>query len=216
MPSNCLNFHKTEANETCGDILETYNYISRNQFFKYNPALKNNCNGLWEGNWYCVGVADDLPELPTTTETPSSVPRGSPKDCKSWYYTTGGETYEMLAKVFGTFNEKEFIAMNPTVMDDCEDFTSNQWYCVATPDTPTTRTVEKPATASRVTSMPTQTGMSSNCDKHWLVSRKDTCKSVEKANGISHERFVAWNKAVGNGCAGLKPDYYVCVGVKSA
>ena len=121
----------------------------------------------------------------------------------------------MLVNVFGTFDKKQFIAMNPTVMNDCEDIKDNQWYCVATPDTPVTRTAERPTPASRVTTMPTQTGMASECSKYWLVSRKDTCKSVEKANGITHESFLAWNKALGNGCAGLKPDYYVCVGVKS-
>ncbi|RGP81323.1 carbohydrate-binding module family 50 [Fusarium longipes] len=156
LPENCLNFHKAEANETCKDILETYNYISREQFFKYNPALKNKCDGLWEGNWYCVGVVDDLPSLPTVTDTPSPVPRGSPKDCKAWYYTTGGETCKALAETFGTFDEKEFIEMNPIVMDDCEEIKDNQWYCVATPDTPTTRTVDKPTPPSRITSMPTQ------------------------------------------------------------
>ena len=83
MPKNCLNFYKAEANETCNDILDTYSYISKEQFFKYDPALERNCNGLWEGNWYCVEVEDELPPLPPTTATPSPVPRGSPKDCRS-------------------------------------------------------------------------------------------------------------------------------------
>lgn len=211
MPGNCLNFHKTEANETCREILETYNYLSKDQFFKYNPALKKNCDGLWEGNWYCVGVKDELPLPPTATSSPSSVPDGSPKDCKVWYYTTGGETCDAIAEMFGTFNSTGFISMNPSVDEDCDEIEDNTWYCVAVSDTPTTRTVDLPTPATRVTTMPTQKGITPDCKRYWFVSRKDSCKSIERANGITHERFMAWNKAIGNGCPGLKPDYYVCV-----
>ncbi|KAF5546406.1 hypothetical protein FPHYL_10499 [Fusarium phyllophilum] len=213
LPTDCVNYHQAEADESCRDILKTYNYLSKDQFFKYNPVLEKNCDGLWKGNWYCVGVKSELPMPPTVTTTPSDVPSGSPKDCKAWYYTTGGETCGQLANMFGTFNVKEFIAMNPSVLDDCDDIQDDTWYCVASPDTPTTRTADVTTPTRLTTAMPTQSGVSSDCKEYWLVSKKDTCKSIRRANGISLEKLLTWNPALGSTCSGLKPDSYVCVSV---
>ncbi|EMT65580.1 hypothetical protein FOC4_g10007683 [Fusarium odoratissimum] len=193
MPTDCVNYHQAEADESCRDILKTYNYLSKDQFFKYNPS--------------------ELPMPPTVTTTPSDVPRGSPKDCKAWYYTTGGETCEQLANMFGTFNIKGFIAMNPSVLDDCGDIEDNTWYCVAGPDTPTTRTADVTAPTRPATAMPTQSGIATGCERYWLVSKKDTCKSIRRANSILLDKLLTWNPALGSTCSGLKPDSYVCVNV---
>ncbi|KAF4948029.1 hypothetical protein FSARC_13847 [Fusarium sarcochroum] len=198
MPTDCIHYHQAEANENCGDILETYSYLSKDQFFKYNPVLKNSCDGLWKGNWYCVGVKSELLMPPTVTATPSDVPGGSPKDCKAWYYTTGGETCDELANMFGTFSAKEFVSMNPTVFDDCSEIEDNTWYCVAEPDTPTTRTTDMTTPTRPATYMPTQTGIASYCKEYWLVSKKDTCKSIRQSNSISLEKLLTWNPALGN------------------
>ncbi|KAM0187755.1 hypothetical protein ACHAPI_010983 [Fusarium lateritium] len=214
LPTDCQNFHKVEADETCRDILKIYNYLSEKQFFKYNPVLKKDCNGLWKDNWYCVGISAELPAPPTVSTTPASVPTDSPKDCRSWYYTTGGETCDLLVKLFGTFDQKEFVAMNPSVREDCDGIQDETWYCVARPNTPTTRTAPLLVPSEPATAMPTQSGTSTSCKRYWLVSDNDTCRSVERVNGIAHEDFLAWNKALGSGCFGLKSDYYVCVAVK--
>ncbi|KAH7214415.1 hypothetical protein DER44DRAFT_892946 [Fusarium oxysporum] len=177
MPTDCVNYHQAEADESCRDILKTYNYLSKDQFFKYNPS--------------------ELPMPPTVTTTPSDVPRGSPKDCKAWYYTTGGETCEQLANMFGTFNIKGFIAMNPSVLDDCGDIEDNTWYCVAGPDTPTTRTADVTAPTRPATAMPTQSGIATGCERYWLVSKKDTCKSIRRANSILLDKLLTWNPALG-------------------
>ncbi|KAF4334528.1 carbohydrate-binding module family 50 [Fusarium beomiforme] len=70
MPTDCIHYHQAEANESCRDILKTYNYLSKEQFFKYNPVLKENCDGLWKDNWYCIGIKNELPMPPTVTITP--------------------------------------------------------------------------------------------------------------------------------------------------
>jgi hypothetical protein len=212
MPADCLNYYQVEANESCRDILKTYNYLTEEQFFKYNPVLKKNCDGLWEGNWYCVGVRSEIPMPPTVTVTPSDVPSGSPKDCKSWYYTTGGETCDELSNGFGTFSVENFISMNPSVFDDCSGIVDHTWYCVAGPDTPTTRTADL-IMPTRPTAIPTQSGVAPDCKKYWIVSENDTCKLIGRANGISLENLITWNPALGSKCSGLKPDSYICVGV---
>lgn len=214
LPTDCVNYHQAEADESCRDILKAYNYLSKDQFFKYNPILDKNCDGLWKGNWYCLSVKSELLMPPTVTTTPSEVPSGSPKHCKAWYYTTSGETCDQLARIFGTFNVKEFIAMNPSVLDDCDAIQDNTWYCVAGPDTPTTRTADVTTPSRPTTSIPTQSGVSSDCKEYWLVSEKDTCKSIRRANSISLEKLLTWNPALGSTCSGLEPDSYVCVGVR--
>ncbi|CAJ0542419.1 Ff.00g000680.m01.CDS01 [Fusarium sp. VM40] len=211
MPTDCIHYHQAEADENCRDILKTYSYLSKDQFFKYNPVLKMNCDGLWKGNWYCVGVKSEVLMPPTVTETPSVIPGGSPKDCKVWYYTTGGETCDQLVNMFGTFSAKDFISMNPSVFDDCSNVEDNTWYCVAGPDTPTTRTAALTTPTRPATAMPTQSGVASDCKEYWLVSKKDTCKSIRRANSISLEKLLSWNPALGSTCSGLKPDSYVCV-----
>ncbi|KAL7764034.1 hypothetical protein ACKLNR_005179 [Fusarium oxysporum f. sp. zingiberi] len=211
MPTDCIHYHQAEADESCRDVLKTYSYLSKDQFFKYNPVLKNNCDGLWKDNWYCVGVKSDLLMPPTVTTTPSDIPSGSPKDCKAWYYTTGGESCEQLANMFGTFSADEFISMNPAVFEDCSDIEDNTWYCVAGPDTPTTRTADLTTPTQPATAMPTQSNVASDCKEYWLVSKKDTCRSIRRANSISLEKLLAWNPALGSKCSGLKPDSYVCV-----
>ncbi|KAF9775866.1 hypothetical protein IL306_005998 [Fusarium sp. DS 682] len=213
LPKDCINFHQTEANESCRDILKTYNYLSKEKFFKYNPVLKDNCDGLWKGNWYCVAVKSEPLMPPTVTTTPSSVLSDSPKNCKAWYYTTSGEACEQLVDMFGTFSLKDFIAMNPSVLEDCEDIQDKTWCCVAGPDTPTTRTASLPAPGRPATEKPTQTGVASDCSEYWLVSKKDTCKSIRRANGIPLEKLITWNLALGSKCNGLKPESHVCVGV---
>ncbi|TVY65382.1 LysM domain-containing protein [Fusarium oxysporum f. sp. cubense] len=213
MPKDCINFHQAVTDESCRDILKTYSYLSKEQFFKYNPVLKDNCDGLWKGNWYCVAVKSETLMPPTVTATPSAVPSGSPKNCTAWYYTTSGETCDQLANMFGTFGVKEFIAMNPSVLDDCDDIDDNTWYCVAEPGTPTTRTADLTTSPRPATAMPTQSGIASDCEEYWLVSKKDTCKSIRRANSISLEKLVGWNPALGSKCTGLKPDSYVCVDV---
>lgn len=89
------------------------------------------------------------------------------------------------------------------------------WYCVGKSDTPTTRTESVPATTT-AEEMPTQTGISEDCTGSWLVSNTDTCKSIAKANGVTVANLITWNNDFGTDCAGLEPEYYICVGVDAA
>lgn len=63
---------------------------------------------------------------------------------------------------------------------------------------------------------PTQAGMVANCESFALVSSTDTCSSLASEADISLDDFYAWNPAVGDTCANLIPDYWVCVGVAAS
>ncbi|EFY97983.1 LysM domain protein [Metarhizium robertsii] len=63
------------------------------------------------------------------------------------------------------------------------------------------------------TPSPVRTPMASNCNKFCWVPPGAWCDSVAKNNGITTEKFIAWNAYVGPKCDGLWANYYACVGV---
>ncbi|KAG5756888.1 hypothetical protein H9Q70_000531 [Fusarium xylarioides] len=101
MLKDYIDFQQAEADENCHDILKTYKYLLQEQFSKYNIILKDNCDDLWKGSWYWVALKSEALTPPTVTAIPSHVPSGSSKNF--------------------TACVKEFIAMNPSVLDDCDD-----------------------------------------------------------------------------------------------
>lgn len=98
-----------------------YSFVTQEKFFSWNPYLHGNCDGLWEGYYYCVMAfeADDLPMPATVTTQPAPVQTGIRADCKAWYMMTGSDTCELIASIFGTFSAADFIAWNPAVKKDC-------------------------------------------------------------------------------------------------
>ena len=104
-------------------ILSEFNYISREQFFQWNPAFAGNCDGLWAQYWYCVAsfAQESLPMPPTVTIAPSPVQTGIASNCASWYRMTGSDTCNSIAAMFGTFSSTDLINWNPAVWSDCSN-----------------------------------------------------------------------------------------------
>ncbi|KAH6838559.1 hypothetical protein B0I37DRAFT_409109 [Chaetomium sp. MPI-CAGE-AT-0009] len=213
IPTSCQNFYQAESGDTCNTVLGIYNYITKDQFFAWNPALSENCNGLLLGVYYCVAnfASTYLPMPPTLTASASPTATGTTQDCKAWYLAVGNDDCASISLSFGTFSESDFISWNPSVRSDCSNLKQETYYCVAIPGTPTTRTEPAPTAPGDGSSLPTQRGIAPDCTRYWLVSRDDTCASITSAARISASVFHAWNPAVGADCAGLAPDYYVCV-----
>lgn len=113
----------TVQDDTCTKVLQQINYISREEFFEWNPALQGNCDGLWVNYWYCVAryAASDVPMPPTVTTAPATLPPGTASNCVAWYQMTGSDTCELIAAIFGTFSEADFIGWNPDVWSDCSN-----------------------------------------------------------------------------------------------
>ncbi|KAJ4005459.1 hypothetical protein NW752_002292 [Fusarium irregulare] len=55
MVKNCVTFHYISSTTTCQALLK-YRKITIDQFFKWNPAVKEDCSGLWKETNACVGV----------------------------------------------------------------------------------------------------------------------------------------------------------------
>jgi hypothetical protein len=217
MPDNCRNWHQVAADENCDSILTVYTYITKDQFFEWNPVLNGDCNSLWQNNWYCVAAFDsDYPLPPTVTATPSPIPDNSPRDCAHWYFLPTEDTCQSIAEIFGTFDAQDFVSWNPSVYDDCSNIKADTWYCVGRPDTPTTRTEGAPTQTEPGESMPTQSGITEPCSEYWLVSNTDTCESIASDSGVTEDALLEWNPALGPECEGLLPDHYICVGISSS
>ncbi|KFY05463.1 hypothetical protein V492_08531 [Pseudogymnoascus sp. VKM F-4246] len=153
IPSSCQNFYEAQAGDTCNEILNEYGYITRDQFFSWNPALAGNCDGLWGGYFYCVANFDlsNLPPPATVTVSPSPTETGTVSTCNSWYLTTGDENCDNIVESFRTFSKSDFISWNPSVWSTCENIQEGIYYCVGIPGSQTTRTAI-PSTSAPVTS----------------------------------------------------------------
>ena len=138
--------------------------ISREQFFEWNPVLDGKCDGIWANNYYCVAYYPDgmFPQPPTVDEKPEQLPEGTTSECVIWYESAPGVSCALIAAMFGSFDEADFKAWNPSVGSDCSmgevsgqiydcmgcnsqlthisQETEGTWYCVGVPGTPTTRT----------------------------------------------------------------------------
>ncbi|KAF5973398.1 Autolysin [Fusarium coicis] len=55
MVKNCITFHYISSTTTCQALLK-YRKITMEQFFKWNPAVKKDCSGLWKDTNACVAV----------------------------------------------------------------------------------------------------------------------------------------------------------------
>lgn len=103
-------------------MLKAYPYITLELFYKWNPALEGNCEGLWANYWYCVANYDqaNLPQPPSQPTPGTPVGDGTVSGCKAWYQTTGGDDCDIISQAFGSFSTSDFISWNPSVGSRCD------------------------------------------------------------------------------------------------
>ncbi|KAI6257280.1 hypothetical protein MCOR29_010644 [Pyricularia oryzae] len=229
LPTDCVEYYLTQPGETCRDVVAKHDSITQAQFLAWHPFLNGNCDGLWLGYYYCILVENFIPEPPVETSAPSPVEAGIVSDCRAWFKATGPTwTCEQFVLIFGRFSLSDFIKWNPAVGSSCENsIKADYWYCVAVPDTPTTRTATLPGVTSTATVVPptsttaspppatptpTQPGMISGCRKFYFVQSGDVCWAIANSAGIELTDFYKWNPGVEE-CGKLWPEYYVCVGI---
>lgn len=55
MDSGCKTFYLVQSGDECYDIATSYK-ITLDQFYSYNPAVGNDCSGLWPNCYVCIGL----------------------------------------------------------------------------------------------------------------------------------------------------------------
>ncbi|CAG8961709.1 hypothetical protein HYFRA_00006249 [Hymenoscyphus fraxineus] len=184
-------FHLAVSGDTCGGIVSNYGGFSLQQFYSWNPAVGNDCSGLFLGYYYCVAVTGTPTGPPATTTTaapsgPSPTQGGIVADCKKYHHAVSGDTCQKIVDTYRTFSLSEFYSWNPAVKTDCSGLFLDYYYCIAITGTPTTA----PATATTTTPAgptvsPTQAGVSPNCRNWYLFSSGDYCQKIADQFKIS-------------------------------
>lgn len=234
MVSSCNRFYLVVSGDSCYDIAAAQG-ISLDNFYTWNPAVGSSCGGLWPDYYVCVGVISDgtttttttTTTTPTTTSTttttagngvttPTPIQTGMVTNCNKFYQVVSGDgCYDIAAAAGIALND--FYTWNPAVGNTCAGLWPDYYVCVGiigSSGTTTTKTTTTTTSGNGVaTPTPTQSGMVSNCKKFYLVVSGDGCYDIAAAAGIALSDFYAWNPAVGDTCAGLWPNYYVCVGI---
>ncbi|RYO96244.1 hypothetical protein DL763_003318 [Monosporascus cannonballus] len=217
----CSRFYLAVAGDTCDKIVKKYGTFTFDDFLEWNPAVGDDCSGLWAKTYYCVGVPG-TPTAPPTTPTgdpkPSPTQDGLIDTCIRFYLAVAGDTCDKIVKAHGTFTFDQFLKWNPAVGKDCSGLWAKTYYCVGIPGTPTARpaTTSKPTTTTKAPAgpTPTQDGIVSNCKRYHLAVAGDTCQRiVDKYGAFSLANFKTWNPAVGSDCSGLWLGYYYCIGI---
>ncbi|OGM49023.1 putative muramidase [Aspergillus bombycis] len=213
MPSKCQIYYHATTGDSCSKILSQYN-MPEKLLHEWNPALGPDCKGLLPNYYYCLLPSGFFPMPLTVTTAPAPTQTGITSNCKAWYRSNKSETCSDIVLAFGTFSEEDFKAWNPAVGQRCTGLIDGNWYCVAMPGTPSTRTAPVPAFP---TSVPRQPNVIKNCTSWWHVSDEDDCYDVARKNGITVDDFLAWNPDVRAGqydCKALPVDHEICVGVR--
>jgi LysM repeat protein len=222
--STCNKFYKAVKGDTCAKIVQSYGTFDVAQFTQWNPAVGDDCSGLWAQTYYCVGVPGTPTVRPSSSAPVSTAPAGpSPTQdgiistCTRYHKAVSGDTCQKIVDQYGTFSSTQFRGWNPAVGTDCAGLWLGYYYCIGIPNTPTARpttiiTTTKPATPTGPS--PTQDGIISTCARYHKAVSGDTCqKIVDQYGTFSSTQFRGWNPAVGTDCSGLWLGYYYCIGV---
>ncbi|KAJ6094779.1 hypothetical protein N7467_002292 [Penicillium canescens] len=209
--TDCQEYYITEDGDTCESIVSSLGYLTDAQFIELNPAVGTDCSGIESGYYYCVINGTSLPMPSTTTVLPSAVQTGIVSTCTAWYQADDGDDCDLIVEEFGTFSQSDLLSWNPALQSDCSGLVIGEYYCVAVPGTPTTRTVTAPALATPTTPADTI----STCENYWLVGTNDNCTTIATANDVSVSDLESWNPSLESDCSGLAANTYICVGVPS-
>ncbi|ATY64808.1 uncharacterized protein A9K55_005176 [Cordyceps militaris] len=210
LTKDCTAFYLAKAGDTCDKNSRQYGgTFSLADFIKWNPAVGEDCTGLWAKYYYCVGVPGTPTTTPGGTTTgapgPSPTQEGMTKDCKAFYLAKTGDTCDKIAQQYGTFSSADFIKWNPAVGSDCTGLWTKYYYCVGVPGTP----ISSPGGTAT-----TQQGIISTCKTYHKAVKGDNCQKITSQYGaFSFEECIKWNPVVGSDCTGLWLGYYYCVGI---
>ncbi|ODA78103.1 hypothetical protein RJ55_06706 [Drechmeria coniospora] len=56
LDAKCDKYYQALPNDTCQGIVDKFHAFGLDAFYKWNPAVQNDCSGLWAGYHYCVNA----------------------------------------------------------------------------------------------------------------------------------------------------------------
>lgn len=225
MVGNCNKFHFVKEGQSCASVLSESG-VSEAQLYRWNPAVKSDCSGLWSKVYVCIGTTDPITTSttaePTTTlpgngiATPSPIQSGMVGNCNKFHFVSKGNSCQQIVAYQGITLD-EFVRWNTGFGSNCNNMQGETWACVGVVGQ-ATKTTQAPTTTTKAgngvtTPTPTQPGMVANCNKFHYVSEGDTCQQIISYQGITLANFVKWNTGFGSNCNDMWAKAWACVGV---
>ncbi|KAM5494830.1 hypothetical protein MaudMau93_000128 [Microsporum audouinii] len=155
--SNCQRWHKVVSGDICTSLVSQYGTFTLEEFTKWNPAVGEDCSGLWLNYYYCIGRDSKIntqsscanqcrigiPGTPTAKQTtpkpsptgctspglPSPTQPGAICKCKKWHKVVQGDTCQNIIRKY-SISTKSFNKWNPKVGDDCYSLWLRYYVCV--------------------------------------------------------------------------------------
>ncbi|KAE8341837.1 hypothetical protein BDV24DRAFT_163060 [Aspergillus arachidicola] len=218
MARSCNAFYYVQPDDGCWQIAGTYS-IDQADFYKWNPAIGDDCKGLQPDYYVCVDVDSDVSSVtatPTSTGsavvTPTPVQPGIVPSCDEFYFVQPGDECESLAKSHG-IALGDFYTWNPAVKSDCGGLQANVYVCVGVSSSNITPSPSKSTGSAVSAPTPTQAGMTGSCGSFYYVKTDDGCWDIAHNYSIELQDFYSWNPAVWDNCQGLQANVYVSVGL---
>ncbi|KAE8306954.1 hypothetical protein BDV41DRAFT_585071 [Aspergillus transmontanensis] len=146
---SCNAFYYVQPDDGCWQIAETYS-IDQADFYKWNPAISDDCKGLQPDYYVCVGVDSDVssvtatptstgsaavtptpvqPGIPIAVSTPNPTQAGMTGSCGSFYYVKTDDGCWDIAHDY-SIELQDFYSWNPAVGDNCQGLQANVYVCV--------------------------------------------------------------------------------------
>ncbi|KAF1819303.1 carbohydrate-binding module family 50 protein [Dissoconium aciculare CBS 342.82] len=205
-------------------IVEQYYGLTESQFEAWNPSTTDAGSAchMVKKLYYCVQVNYSSMSIHSISP-PTSSTTGHPPTSKVTLETPPPTQNSMLSSTIpqgGTGQASTHSSTQTTVVVQTSStlITNVQTTGTTKATTPsaTTTGATKTTTANGngvTTPTPYQPGMTTSCRSFHLVVSGDTCSAIASAASISLGQFYSWNPAVGNSCASLYLNYYVCVAI---
>jgi hypothetical protein len=138
----CNNFYKAVKGDTCIGLVRRFaGAFTQEQFVKWNPAVGDDCLGLWADTFYCVGVPDGPTTLSTSTTatstatpgngipTPTPTQPGMVDNCNLFYFVKSGDRCRDIAATY-KISQKSLFTWNPAIKSDCTGLQAFTNVCV--------------------------------------------------------------------------------------
>jgi hypothetical protein len=234
----CNAWHRVIPGETCQRMLNQFGIRSIDEFLRWNPAAKDDCEMLIADYHVCVGVQRQVgntnlewdtaqpvftePPEPTkytpitrtladSSFTPSPSHGPMPSNCKAFHQAGADQNCNDLVNTYGYFSQEQFLAWNPALNGNCLGLWLDTWYCVgAYSDN------DLPLPAHRSTK-PTEgnipSGYPADCTRWYQTTDGDTCDLIALMFGsFSQAEFGNWNPSVFGDCSGIVSNAWYCIG----
>ncbi|KAF3935428.1 Autolysin [Dactylellina cionopaga] len=136
MNSNCNKFYLVKSGDGCDPIARQFG-ISLANFYAWNPAVKNDCSGLWPDYYVCISLIGSTPTTTTKTTTttaggiitPTPTQSGMVKNCKKFHFVQTGQTCEPIQKQYSV-TLAQLYAWNPAIGATCQGMWAQTYLCV--------------------------------------------------------------------------------------